>query len=343
MKPRIRLPMTSRYSTTTPASSNSYPPSTGPAPSKVRFIPSSGTYPKDFLVAGLHAGVKKNPHLLDLAVITSRKPINAAAVFTTNVFQAAPVVVSKRILDATGGSGLGGLVVNSGCANAVTGEGGMKDAESMAAALGGGNALVMSTGVIGQRLPIQKILDGIPVAVEKMGDTHQHWLDAATAFCTTDTFPKLLSREIQTEGGSYRIAGIAKGAGMIHPKYVTSAFSYSLNIHMFGDANLCSMATLLSSLFTDAPISPSLLKGVLSHAVERSFNAISVDGDMSTNDTLAILANGAASIPEITGGKALDQFREVVTEFAEELAKLVVWDGEGATKFVTIRVKVSLF
>ena len=100
------------------------------------------------------------------------------------------------------------------------------------------------------------------------------------------------------------------------------------------------MATLLSSLFTDAPISPPLLRQVLSHAVERSFNAISVDGDMSTNDTLSILANGAASIPEITGGKALDQFRDVVTEFAEELAKLVVWDGEGATKFVTIKVKV---
>jgi glutamate N-acetyltransferase / amino-acid N-acetyltransferase len=100
------------------------------------------------------------------------------------------------------------------------------------------------------------------------------------------------------------------------------------------------MATLLSSLFTDAPISAILLKRVLSHAVERSFNAISVDGDMSTNDTLAILANGSASIPEITGGKALEQFQAVVTEFAEELAKLVVWDGEGATKFVTIRVKV---
>lgn len=170
-------------------------------------------------MSGLHAGVKKNPRLLDLAVITSHKPINAAAVFTTNIFQAAPVLVSKRILDSTGGSGIGGLVVNSGCANAVTGEGGMKDAESMAAALGGGNALVMSTGVIGQRLPIQKILDGIPAAVEKVGESHQHWLDAATAFCTTDTFPKLLSREIKTEQGSYRIAGIAKGAGMIHPKY----------------------------------------------------------------------------------------------------------------------------
>lgn len=95
----------------------------------------------------------------------------------------------------------------------------MKDAESMAESLGGGNALVMSTGVIGQRLPIQKILSGIPLAVEKTGDTHQHWLDAATAFCTTDTFPKLMSREIQTDSGSYRIAGIAKGAGMIHPKY----------------------------------------------------------------------------------------------------------------------------
>lgn len=333
MKPRIRLPMTSRYSTTAPASSNSYPPSAGPAPSKVRFIPTSGTYPKDFLVSGLHAGVKKNPRLLDLAVITSRKPINAAAVFTTNVFQAAPVLVSKRILDSTGGSGIGGLVVNSGCANAVTGEGGMKDAESMAAALKGGNALVMSTGVIGQRLPIRKILKGIPLAVEKVGESHQHWLDAATAFCTTDTFPKLLSREIKTEQGSYRIAGIAKGAGMIHPKYLANIDDLNLLI--------CSMATLLSSLFTDAPISPSLLKGVLSHAVERSFNAISVDGDMSTNDTLAIIANGAASIPEITSGKPLDQFRDVVTEFAEELAKLVVWDGEGATKFVTIRVKVS--
>ena len=101
------------------------------------------------------------------------------------------------------------------------------------------------------------------------------------------------------------------------------------------------MATLLSSIFTDAPISPVLLRNILSHSVERSFNAISVDGDMSTNDTLCIITNGAASIPEIKEGKALDQFREIVTEFAEELAKLVVWDGEGATKFVTIRVKVN--
>jgi glutamate N-acetyltransferase/amino-acid N-acetyltransferase len=131
-------------------------------------------------------------------------------------------VVSKRILQETGGAGIGGLVVNSGCANAVTGEGGMKDAESMAGSVEGGNALVMSTGVIGQRLPIDKIMKGIPIAVEKVGTTHQHWLDAATAFCTTDTFPKLLSREIQTDAGSYRIAGIAKGAGMIHPKYTPS-------------------------------------------------------------------------------------------------------------------------
>lgn len=208
------------YSTNTNTpSSASYPPTIGPAPSKVRFIPTSGTYPKDFLVSGVHVGVKRNHRLLDLATITSRSPINAAAVFTTNAFQAAPVLVCKRVLTQTGGSGIGGLVVNSGCANAVTGEGGMKDAENMAAALGNGNALVMSTGVIGQRLPIEKILAGIPVAVRKGGETHQHWLDAATAFCTTDTFPKLLSREIQTEGGSYRIAGISKGAGMIHPKY----------------------------------------------------------------------------------------------------------------------------
>ena len=129
------------------------------------------------------------------------------------------MLVSKRILEETGGQGVGGLVVNSGCANAVTGEGGMRDAERMAEGLNG-NALVMSTGVIGQRLPIGKIMQGIGVAVEKVGETHQHWLDAATAFCTTDTFPKLLSKEIQTKTGSYRIAGIAKGAGMIHPKYI---------------------------------------------------------------------------------------------------------------------------
>jgi glutamate N-acetyltransferase / amino-acid N-acetyltransferase len=201
------------------ANTSSYPPSSGPSSTKIRFIPTSGTYPKDFLVSGTHVGVKKKPNLLDLAVITSRSPVNAAAVFTTNAFQAAPVLVSKRILEQTGGSGLSGLVVNSGCANAVTGEGGMKDAESMASSLKGGSSLVMSTGVIGQRLPIQKIMNGIPIAVEKCGETHQHWLDAATAFCTTDTFPKLLSKEIQTAEGSYRIAGIAKGAGMIHPKY----------------------------------------------------------------------------------------------------------------------------
>jgi glutamate N-acetyltransferase / amino-acid N-acetyltransferase len=217
MKAKVRLPIGRSYATT-PPSTSSFPPTTGPSPSKVRFIPKSGTYPKNFIVSGIHAGVKKNPRLLDLAVITSKSPINAAAVFTTNAFQAAPVLVSKRILENTKGSGIGGLVVNSGCANAVTGEGGMKDAENMAESLGGGNALVMSTGVIGQRLPIRKILDGIPIAVEKAGDTHQHWLDAATAFCTTDTFPKLMSREIQTDSGSYRIAGIAKGAGMIHPK-----------------------------------------------------------------------------------------------------------------------------
>jgi glutamate N-acetyltransferase/amino-acid N-acetyltransferase len=222
MKPRLTLSICRRYSTSPSTPTSGYPPSSGPAPSKVRFIPTSGTYPKGFLVSGIHAGVKKNPRLLDLAVITSRSPINAAAVFTTNIFQAAPVLVSKRILEKTGGSGVGGLVVNSGCANAVTGEGGMKDAESMAGSVDGGDALVMSTGVIGQRLPIEKILKGIPVAVGKVGETHQHWLDAATAFCTTDTFPKLLSREIQTDEGSYRIAGIAKGAGMIHPKYSTT-------------------------------------------------------------------------------------------------------------------------
>ncbi|KAK9240930.1 arginine biosynthesis protein ArgJ [Lipomyces kononenkoae] len=298
-------------------------------PDKTRFIPTSGTYPEGFIVSGTHVGVKKRPDALDLALIFSEKPCSAAAVFTKNVFKAAPVQVSKLILENTSGSGLTGIIANSGCANAVTGEGGIEDAWSMSAALdlsvlgtkpeeNESKALVMSTGVIGQRLPIGDIINGVPNGVTVGRKDHESWMNAARAFCTTDTFPKLMSKEFMVNGIAYRVAGLAKGAGMIHPN----------------------MATLLGCFVTDAPVSPDALSSILKFAVDRSFNSISVDGDMSTNDTIAALANGAAGGALIdAGSEGYEVLKSEITSFAESLAQLVVRDGEGATKFVTINVE----
>ncbi|EEH36909.1 arginine biosynthesis bifunctional protein argJ [Paracoccidioides lutzii Pb01] len=302
-------------------------------PSKQKFVPSSGTYPKGFLAAGAHAGVKEsNTQFRDVALICSKTPCSAAAVFTTNKFQAAPVQVSKQVLEAREGADITGVVINSGCANAVTGKGGLEDAKSMSAKVDecngtpstsskGPSTLVMSTGVIGRRLPIKRILNAIPVAHSNLSSTHKAWLNAARSICTTDTFPKLLSRTFtlpSSPNHTYRIAGMTKGAGMIHPN----------------------MATLLGILCTDVPISPAALKPLLSHAVSRSFNCISIDGDTSTNDTVALLANGAAGGQTITTPSSPNYaaMQTVLTSFAQSLAQLVVRDGEGATKFVTVRV-----
>ncbi|KAI1415400.1 DNA replication factor C-like protein [Hypoxylon sp. FL1857] len=297
---------------------------------KRKYVPTSGTYPRGFKVSGTIVGVKpKNTTKPDLAFITSDTPCAAAAVFTKNKFQAAPVTFSRALLQQQKNSGLRGVIINSGCANAVTGKGGLEDAERMAKeadkSLGADKAtIVMSTGVIGQRLPIQKILDKVPTAYEALGDTHKHWLTCATAICTTDTFPKLISKTFTLPSSpsiEYRIAGTTKGAGMIHPN----------------------MATLLGVIATDAPISPAVIPPILKYAVDRSFNSITIDGDTSTNDTIALLANGAAGGQGVTSEDSADfkAFRDVVTDFATNLAKLVVRDGEGATKFVTIRVTES--
>lgn len=296
---------------------------------KQKYVPTSGTYPKGFLVSGTHVGVKaSNTRFPDLALLTSETPASAAAVFTQNIFQAAPVTVSRNTLQKQSGEGIRSIIVNAGCANAVTGKGGLEDATSMAASLDGlqpdptpNSTLVMSTGVIGQRLPIKKILDAVPKAISNLNNTHSAWLTTARSICTTDTFPKLLSMTFNLPSSpsiEYSIAGMTKGAGMIHPN----------------------MATLLGILCTDAPIPAKTLQSLLSHSVERSFNAISVDGSTSTNDTLAILANGAA------GGKAIDSptsedglaMQKVLTDFTQQLSQLVVRDGEGATKFVRVRV-----
>ncbi|KAL2813269.1 hypothetical protein BJX63DRAFT_394719 [Aspergillus granulosus] len=299
--------------------------------SKRKYIPTSGTYPKGFVVSGTHVGVKaSNTKFPDLALISSETPCSAAAVFTTNKFQAAPVQVSKKILNASQGQGIRSVVINSGCANAVTGKGGLEDAMNMAAkvdeytGVAEGGTLVMSTGVIGQRLPISKILSKIPEAHASLSSTHDAWLTTARAICTTDTFPKLLSRTFtlpSSPGRTYSLAGMTKGAGMIHPN----------------------MATLLGVVATDAPIVPSALSSLLKSAVSRSFNAISVDGDTSTNDTVAILANGAAGGAPINTTQSDDYavMQEILTSFLQSLSQLVVRDGEGATKFVTVRIQNS--
>lgn len=302
---------------------------------KKKYVPTSGTYPLGFKAGSAHVGVKaSNTRFDDLALIASDTPCAAAAVFTTNKFQAAPVTVSRDILKKRSGDGVRAVVVNSGCANAVTGKGGIQDAIRMGMETDkcfnedsngeddgqGSRSIVMSTGVIGQRLPIDKIVSKLPDTYYKLGATHDHWLGAAKAICTTDTFPKLVSQTFTLPGSQeeYHLAGMTKGAGMIHPN----------------------MATLLGIICTDAPVSAPLLQSALTAAITESFNSISIDGDTSTNDTVAILANGAAGGAQITSADspAFKAFSATLTSFAISLAKLVVRDGEGATKFVTIRV-----
>lgn len=298
-----------------------------------RFVPKSGVYPKGFSVGGIHCGVKKDGKSLDLALLRNDfgKEAVAAAAFTTNRFKAAPVQVSAKILEEGDGKGINSLIINSGNANAVTGSQGLKDANDMVTITDSvlenpsKSTLVMSTGVIGNNLPIDNILAGIPkLALNNVGNTHKHWLDCAQAICTTDTFPKLISKQFKIDNHTYTLAGLAKGAGMICPN----------------------MATLLGFFATDAPVSSSALNQIVKYSVDRSFNSISVDGDMSTNDTIVAIANGAA------GGELIDNtstsstsfaiLQNEITDFAQQLAQLVVRDGEGATKFITIRVKDAL-
>ncbi|KAI9440388.1 arginine biosynthesis bifunctional protein ArgJ beta chain [Lactarius indigo] len=297
-------------------------------------------FPRGYVLGGVHSGVKKNASVLDLAVLlsTSSRPTAAAASFTRNAFQAAPVQVSKDVLKQTAGRARG-LVVNSGCANAVTGKQGLADAWAMSRATDAllspspspspsSETLVMSTGVIGQTLPISKILTALQphaALAQTLASGFSAWEAAAPARA------RALSLG---DGRTCRIAGIDKGAGMIHPD-------------MAGPTPAAPHATLLGCIATDAPVTPAALQAALDYAVQRSFNAISVDGDMSTNDTVVLFANGAAEdvaagrgeIDEIRDQAAFVRFRDGLTEFMQELAQLVVRDGEGATKFVTVSVE----
>jgi glutamate N-acetyltransferase/amino-acid N-acetyltransferase len=277
------------------------------------------TAPRGFVAAGVHCGVKRAKK--DVAVVASMLPAHAAAMFTVNTVPAAPVLVDKQQLRS--GTAVRALVINSGNANACTGERGLNDAWTMvrtaAAALGVKDAevLVSSTGVIGQYLPMGKIAEGISAAVAALSP--QGGTDAADAIMTTDTFRKQLAVRVDLGGTPVTLGGMAKGSGMIAPN----------------------MATMLGFVTTDAAVHPALLHDALREAVDRSFHRITVDGDTSTNDMVALMANGSAGNPVLDGkdDPRYGVFRAALEHLLVRLAKMIVVDGEGATKFVEITVR----
>ena len=344
---RLIPSVTRAFTSAPPLNSDAAAPTPKPA-NKDHHIHTYGpeAFPLGFTVASTHCGVKKKAGVLDLGILTSTadRPCSAAACVTRNVFKAAPVTVTNELL-SSGQGRVRGFIVNSGNANAVTGKKGLEDAWKMSKGVtsqlppsGELGTLVMSTGVIGQNLPIDKITNSIPELVRELDDSPKAWLNLARSFMTTDTFPKLRTRQFTLGDRIVKMAGIDKGAGMIAPN--------------MGPPH----ATLLGVIATDAAIEPKSLQNALNYAVDRSFNSITVDGDMSTNDTILCLANGAAGKVEDGGRESkgameeiseqgnpeeFGKFKEELRGFAEDLAKLVVRDGEGATKFVTVRVKVS--
>jgi glutamate N-acetyltransferase/amino-acid N-acetyltransferase len=283
-----------------------------------------------FQAAGVEAGIKKHGGL-DLALIVADQPCSAAAVFTQNRIQS-PAVQFDRALLQRNAQAIQAVVINSGCANAVTGAQGHQNAAATAQAVQEALGLpvdsvcVMSTGVIGEQLPMPKLLAGIPEAAEQL--RADGWHEAALAIMTTDTRPKLVQHQATLPSGAQiQFVGIAKGAGMIHPN----------------------MATLLSVVCTDAAIAPDTLQEALRYAADRSFNSMTIDGDSSTNDTLLVLSAGNREQPpkgyrgnreQINSAEHSDfpAFRDALTAACIELAKMVARDGEGATKFVTIDV-----
>ncbi len=275
------------------------------------------TAPLGFTAAGVAAGIKKDR--LDLALLAADRPATAAAVFTTNRAQAAPVMVSREHL-AQGRARA--VVVNAGCANAATGERGLADARETASLVAKGlrcearEVAIASTGVIGVHLPMDKLRAAIPRAVA--GLSRDGGEAAARAIMTTDTRPKEVLVELPQAGRTVRLGAMAKGSGMIAPR----------------------MATMLAFLTTDAAVAPPLLQQALREAVEVTLNRVTVDGDTSTNDTALLFANGAAGAPAIDRPCAdFDAFRRAVAEVCGRLAEMLVRDGEGVTRVAEVRVE----
>ena len=275
-------------------------------------------HPKGFKAAGVRAGIKKNGNL-DVAVIHTEREAAVAGVFTQNLVAAAPVYYSKKVV-ATGTAHA--VVANAGCANACTGEQGMRDAEKMAQIAAqelncnADDVIVASTGLIGSNLPMDKMEAGIKDAVKNL--SREGSVNAGNAIVTTDTYSKACATEVEIGGVEVRFGAIAKGSGMIRPN----------------------MATMLCFITTDADIDQKLLQTALRDATEISFNCMTVDGDMSTNDSVVVLANGAAGNKKIVDKFSADyeKFFETLKTICLELAKRIASDGEGATKFITINV-----
>jgi glutamate N-acetyltransferase/amino-acid N-acetyltransferase len=278
--------------------------------------PTEAKLPAGFTASGTTCGIKAsgNP---DLALFVSDRPCVAAGVFTTNRVCGAPVVVSKeRVPSETTRA----VVINSGNSNAATGEPGIENARTMTSAIArelqcqSSDVLVCSTGVIGVPLPMPTILHGIPQAIQCLGPSDQHFRDAAVSMMTTDTFPKLISIDIGTGSGHVRVSGVCKGAAMIAPN----------------------MATMLAVVMTDAPLTAEQCDRALRSGVDRTFNCISVDGHMSTSDTVLLLANGAvaSTLSEVD----CERVQEAVREVCQFLATSIIRDAEGADHFITVDV-----
>ncbi len=283
--------------------------------------------PKGFKASSLEVGVRYEGRL-DVGLIASDPPAAAAACFTENAIKAAPVRIGiERFLEKMGQVELSALIVNSGNANACTGRQGLEstqlilDALSGALGVSGDQVLMSSTGVIGEPLPYEKIIRAIPGLVD--GLSEEGLLGVAQAILTTDTREKVVSRKIAMERGEATMVGIAKGAGMIAPKMAAPH------------------ATMLAFILTDASVEHETLQKLLSMAVDASFNRITVDGDTSTNDTVFLLANGASGTAPLNmaSGPDLERFKEALFGVSKELARMIVRDGEGATKVVEIVVR----
>jgi glutamate N-acetyltransferase / amino-acid N-acetyltransferase len=276
-------------------------------------------------VAGVRLGIAeagiKKPNRKDLLIISLDDTAEVAGVFTRNRFCAAPVTLCKQRL--ANGKPMRALVVNTGNANAGTGEDGMRRAQSVCVELARlldsdpAQILPFSTGVIMEPLPVERIAAGLPRAVSALASND--WASAAEAIMTTDTIAKAASKRIEIGGRPVTVTGIAKGSGMIHPD----------------------MATMLGFVATDAEVSREALQKLVTHAADHSFNCITVDGDTSTNDSFVLIATGMSEAPVIAAasGANYEALRDAVTEVAAELARAIVRDGEGATKFMTIQVE----
>jgi glutamate N-acetyltransferase/amino-acid N-acetyltransferase len=284
------------------------------APQAASLLPVSG------IQLGFARAHVRKPDRKDVLVITLPKGSRVAGVFTLNRFCAAPVILCKEFLSQK--TGIRALLINTGCANAGTGEDGLNRARQSCEALGSllglqaNQILPFSTGVILEPLPVDKVIAGLPAAIENLQE--DNWLNAAEAIMTTDIVAKGTSRQITLGGKTVTITGISKGSGMIHPN----------------------MATMLGYIATDAAVSQSALEIMIQYAVNKSFNCITVDGDTSTNDSLIMMATHLAGNVEVTE-KSGDfiVLRDALTDVAIELAQAIVRDGEGATKFMTVTVE----